>query len=275
MNSNFSIQFWGVRGSIACPGPKTIRYGGNTPCVEVRCGDNIIIFDGGTGAHPLGNALLKSRAPIEADIFLSHCHLDHIAGLPFFTPFFVPGHKFRLWAGNLLPAHNIEGVMRMMMSSPLFPIPVETFRANIEYRDFRGGETLYPRPNLTVRTAPLNHPDGATGYRIEYAGRTLAYLTDMESDGEFSPQLVELTRNADLMIYDCTYTDAEIASKKGWGHSTWQQGTRLANVAGAKTFCLFHHDPDHDDTFMDGVAAAAKAARPGTIVAIEGTVIDL
>ena len=88
MNSDFSIQFWGVRGSIACPGPKTVRYGGNTPCVEVRCGDNLVIFDGGTGAHALGNALLKTGAPLEADIFLSHCHLDHIAGLPFFTPFF-------------------------------------------------------------------------------------------------------------------------------------------------------------------------------------------
>lgn len=275
MNSNFSIKFWGVRGSIACPGPKTVRYGGNTPCVEVRCGDNLVIFDGGTGAHPLGNELLRAGGPIEADIFLSHCHLDHIAGLPFFTPFFVPRHSFRLWAGNLLPAHNIEGVMRTMMNPPLFPIPVETFRANIEYRDFRAGEVLYPKANVTLRTAPLDHPDGATGYRLEYAGRVLAYLTDMESKGAFSPQLVELARDADMMIYDCTYTTEEIASKKGWGHSTWQQGMRLANAAGAKTFCLFHHDPDHDDTFMDGVAAAARAARPGTIVATEGVTIDL
>lgn len=275
MNSDFSVRFWGVRGSIACPGPGTVRYGGNTPCVEVRCGNNLIIFDGGTGAHPLGNALLKSGVRLDADIFLSHCHLDHIAGLPFFTPFFVPDNRFRLWAGNLLPTHNIEGVMRMMMNPPLFPIPVETFRASIEYRDFRAGEVLHPRANVTLRTASLDHPDGATGYRLEYAGRVLAYLTDTESRGAAPPELVQLARGADLMIFDCTYTESEIATKKGWGHSTWQQGMALADAAGAKTFCLFHHDPGHDDAFMAAVGAEAEAARPGTIVATEGATIVL
>jgi phosphoribosyl 1,2-cyclic phosphodiesterase len=275
MASDFSIHFWGVRGSVACPGPKTVRYGGNTPCLEVRCGDDLVIFDGGTGVHPLGNALLKKGAALDADIFLSHCHLDHIAGLPFFTPFFIPANRFRLWAGNLLPNHNIEEVMRMMMNPPLFPIPIETFRAHIDYRDFRAGEVLHPKPGLTLRTSPLNHPDGATGYRLEYAGRALTYLTDMESEGAFSPELVSLARGADLLIYDCTYTSDEIASKKGWGHSTWEQGHKLADAAGAKTFCLFHHDPDHDDAFMDAVATAARAARPGTIVAAEGATITL
>ncbi|MGE3147666.1 MAG: MBL fold metallo-hydrolase [Pseudorhodoplanes sp.] len=273
--SDFNIRFWGVRGSIARPGPETVRYGGNTSCLEVRCGTHLIIFDGGTGVHPLGNALVRDGTPLDADIFLSHCHLDHIAGLPFFSPFFLAKNRFRLWAGNLLPTHNIEGVMRTMMSSPLFPIPVDTFHAEIDYRDFRAGAVLRPRDGMVIRTAALNHPDGATGYRLEFDGRVLAYLTDMENTGKFPSTLIELARDADLLICDATYTDAEIAAKAGWGHSTWRQGQALADAAAAKTLCLFHHDPDHDDVFMDGIAREAMNARPGTIVAREGATIRL
>jgi phosphoribosyl 1,2-cyclic phosphodiesterase len=270
------VRFWGVRGSIASPGAHTVRYGGNTPCVEVRCGSNIIILDGGTGIRALGASLMRSGVRIDADILLSHCHLDHISGLPFFAPFFAAGHRLRLWAGNLAPTFRLEEVVRKMISPPLFPIQLEVFRANIEYRDFRAGEVLNPRPGVTVRTALLDHPDGATGYRIEHAGKVLSYLTDTElRAGGSEPRLLELARGADLMIYDCTYTEAEIAARAGWGHSTWQQGVRLAEAAGAKTFCLFHHDPEHDDAFMDMIARQAGAARPGSVVAREGLEISL
>ncbi len=272
---SLSVRFWGVRGSTPSPGPETARYGGNTPCVEVRCGDALLIFDAGTGIRALGHSLTRSGAAVDADIFFSHCHLDHVTGLPFFTPLFVPGHRLRLWAGNLLPAQTLEDVLRKMMSPPLFPIEVEVFRADIEYRDFRAGEVFAPRPGITLRTAALDHPDGATGYRVEFAGKAVAYLTDTETrPGRFEENLIALARGAELLIYDCTYTPQEIASRRGWGHSTWQDAARIAKVSEARTLCLFHHDPEHDDAFMDALAAEARAARPGTIVAREGLAIE-
>ena len=275
MTSDFTIRFWGVRGSVPCPGAATQRYGGDTPCLEVRCGDRLMIFDAGTGLRELGNDLLKRGGPIDADIFLTHCHYDHVGGIPFFAPFYRKDHRFRLWAGNLLPAYRLKSVMQTMMSPPLFPIGIETFAADIDYRDFRAGETLTVGTGITLRTIALDHPGGATGYRIDYRGRSMAYLTDNEGRQEdHDAALVALAYEADLVIYDTTYTEAEIGSKKGWGHSTWRDGMRLADAARVKTFCLFHHAPEHDDTMMDAILAEARKARPGTIAAMEGTVIE-
>jgi phosphoribosyl 1,2-cyclic phosphodiesterase len=270
------VKFWGVRGSIACPGPDTARYGGNTPCIEVRCGTHQIILDGGTGLRPYGNALSGAQTTLDADLFLTHCHLDHVSGLPFFSPMFAPQHTVRIWAGNLTPKFCIEKTLRTMMSPPLFPIEVESFKATIAYHDFTPGSVLQPRPGLVIHTASLNHPGGAVGYRIEFDGKTLAYLTDTELlPGQIDHAHLSLARGADLLIFDSTYTEAEITARRGWGHSTWNDGVRLANEAGAKTLCLFHHDPSHDDTFMDDLAAKAAAARPGTIAARDGLAIDL
>jgi phosphoribosyl 1,2-cyclic phosphodiesterase len=188
----------------------------------------------------------------------------------------VSGHSFRLWAGNLLPTYRLEAVVKSMMSHPLFPIGTDAFKAEIAYRDFRAGEALELAGGITIRTAPLDHPDGATGYRLEFAGRTLAYLTDNEGrPGHFDQGLLTLARDVDLAIYDCTFTEDEIASKAGWGHSTWRDGLRLADEARVKTFCMFHHAPEHDDAAMDRIAADAAAIRPGTVVATEGAVIEL
>ncbi len=268
------IRFWGVRGSIACPGPETIRYGGNTPCIEVRCGDHLVVFDAGTGLRALGNALTDTDKNV--DLFLTHCHLDHITGLPFFAPLFTEGRRIRLWAGNLLPTHTVEGVVRKLMSTPLFPIEVEVFRAAIEFRDFAAGDMLHPFDDMTLRTAPIDHPDGSTGYRIEFGGRVFALLSDTEGfPGKRDKELLALAKGADLIVYDTTFTEQEIVTRQGWGHSTWERGVRLANEAGAKRLCLFHHDPAHDDDFMDRLAAAAENARPGTVTAREGLIIDL
>jgi phosphoribosyl 1,2-cyclic phosphodiesterase len=270
------IRFWGVRGSIACPGAETIRYGGNTPCIEVRCGDRILIFDAGTGLRALGNELVKDDKLTDGDIFLTHCHLDHVMGLPFFAPFFADGHRIRLWAGNLLPAESVEKVMRKLMSSPLFPVEVEIFKATIEFHDFRSGDILRPYDDIVLRTATLDHPDGASGYRLEYGGRIFALISDTEGfPGKCDRELLSLAHHADLVVYDSTYTEEEIASRSGWGHSTWVRGARLADEAGAKQLCLFHHDPSHNDDFMDLLAAEANDARPGTIAAREGQIIDL
>lgn len=270
------VRFWGVRGSIACPGADTVRYGGNTACIEVRCGGRVLIFDGGTGLRALGNTLIKDTNIREVDIFLTHCHLDHVTGLPFFAPFFIEGYRVRIWAGNLLPADSIELVMRKLMSSPLFPVEVEIFKAAIEFHDFRAGDILRPYDNVTLQTAPLDHPDGASGYRLEYGKHAFALLSDTQGfPGKHDRELVSLARGADLVVYDSTFTEEEIVSRLGWGHSTYNRGIRLADEAGVKQLCLFHHDPSHDDDFMDTLAAEANDARPGTTTAREGQIIEL
>jgi phosphoribosyl 1,2-cyclic phosphodiesterase len=273
---SLSVRFWGVRGSIACPGPSTSRYGGNTPCVEVRCGPHTLIFDAGTGIRPLGDALTKAANTSDFDIFLSHGHIDHVIGLPFFAPLFVNNQVVRVWAGTLQPAGGVQEAVRKLMSFPFFPLQVDALHAELEFRDFRVGDTINPRPGITLRTAPLNHPGGAVGYRIDHGGQSVAYVTDVEmGNGPIDPAMLALTEGASLLILDTTYNDQELPSHVGWGHSSWQQGVRLANEAGARQLCLFHHDPDHDDKFMDRIATAAEAARPGTIVATEGMQIDL
>jgi phosphoribosyl 1,2-cyclic phosphodiesterase len=274
--SQMRVRFWGVRGSIACPGSSTIRYGGNTPCIEVRCGEHVLVFDAGTGLRPLGLELIKDKNVRNVDIFITHCHLDHVVGLPFFAPLFRKGYRVRVWAGNLLPANSIERVMRMLMSSPLFPIQIEIFKAAIEFHDFRSGDVLRPHENIVLRTAPLDHPDGSNGYRLEYGGRTFALVSDTEGfPGKCDNDLLSLADHADLAVYDATYTEDEIVSRIGWGHSTWLRGIRLAEKANVKQLCLFHHDPSHDDDFMDTLAAEANDVRAGTVTAREGQIIDL
>ena len=162
------------------------------------------------------------------------------------------------------------------MSFPFFPLQVDALHAELEFHDFHAGDVINPRPGVTLRTAALNHPGGAIGYRIEYGGQSVAYVTDIElGDGPLDPALLALTKDAALVILDTTYTDEELPSHAGWGHSSWQQGIRLANAAGAGRLCLFHHDPEHDDAFMDKIRRAAEAARPGTIVASEGLQIEV
>ncbi len=250
------------------------RYGGNTACVEVRCGDRLVIFDAGTGLRALGNSLIRAAASVQADIFLSHCHIDHIAGLPFFAPCYVAGSRVRLWAGNLPPGRTLASVARMVMSEPLFPGTSEIFKADIEFRDFHCGEVVLPQPGIVLRTAPLNHPGGATGYRLEYGDRSIAYVTDTEHrPGELDRHVMSLAARVDLLIYDCNYTDEEFAAHVHWGHSTWQEGVRIAEAAKAKWLAVFHHDPDHDDNFLDHVKAQAAARHSGAIVAAEGMVV--
>lgn len=267
---DFSVTFWGVRGSIACPGSETVRYGGDTSCLEVMCGDYRMIFDGGTGLRKLGR-LLAGQGPIDSDIFFTHSHFDHVCGLPFFVPFFIPGNRFRLWAGHLQPEHTLKQVLVEMMMAPLFPVPPEIFQADVTYNDFSCGDELNPHPGVTVKTAPLNHPNRATGYRIEFGGKSICYLTDTEhfEDG-IDQNIAGLIGGADIVIYDATYTDEEYPRFKGFGHSTWQEGIRLVEKAGAGTLVIFHHDPSHDDDFMDDIAKQAEAMRPGTLVAREG-----
>jgi len=244
--------------------------------VEVRCGDRLVIFDAGTGLRPLGNALVRDAVQVQTDIFLSHCHIDHVAGLPFFAPCYSSASQIRVWAGSLLPERTLAPVARTVMSAPLFPGTAAIFKAAIEFRDFHCGEVVLPQPGIVLQTAPLNHPGGATGYRLEYDGRAIAYVTDTEHrPGELDRHVINLAHRADLLIYDCNYTDEEFAAHVGWGHSTWQEGVRIAEAAGAKRLAVFHHDPDHDDAFLDAVSAQATARHSGAIVAAEGLELSL
>lgn len=269
-NGEFLVRFWGVRGSIACPGPATLRYGGNTSCIEVRCDGRPLILDAGTGLRELGEAL-SYDGPADADILLTHTHFDHISGIPFFRPMFAPGNTFRVHAGHLLPNHTLQEVLCELMMAPLFPVPMDVMGADISFSDFRSGESFELCCGARVVTAPLNHPNHATGYRVEYGGRSVCYVTDTEhkQDG-LDRNILKLIEGTDYFIYDSMFTDDEYPRYRGWGHSTWQQGAELADAAGVKTFVIFHHDPSHDDTFMDDIAAAAERRRPGTIVAHEG-----
>jgi phosphoribosyl 1,2-cyclic phosphodiesterase len=275
-SNDLSVTFWGVRGSIPCPGPATVRYGGNTPCLEVRAAGRLMIFDAGTGLLPLGNALAATGKPVDADWYFTHTHFDHIQGIPFFSPLYDKRNRFRLWASHLAPEMRLKDVLSNMMQAPLFPIPIEIFGADVTFSDFARMSTLEPAPGVRVRTTMLNHPNRATGYRVEVGGKSLCYVTDTEHvPGTPDENVLALIAGADLVIYDSTYTDDEFAAHVGWGHSTWQEGIRLVDRAGAKRLAIFHHDPSHDDAFMDRVAAAAAAARPGTIVAREGETIAL
>jgi len=251
------------------------RYGGNTACVEVRCGERLLVFDAGTGLRLLGNSLAQTDG-VRADIFLSHCHIDHIAGLPFFAPAYSAASRVRVWAGNLLPERTLSQVARTVMSEPLFPGAAGMFKADITFHDFDSGEVLHPEPDIAVHTAPLNHPGRATGYRVEFRGRSVAYITDTEHrPGKLDEHVLALAKGVDLMIYDGNFTDDEFATRVGWGHSTWQEGGRILTAAGAKRLVVFHHDPDHDDDFLDGVQAQAAARHPGALIATEGMTLQI
>jgi phosphoribosyl 1,2-cyclic phosphodiesterase len=271
----FSIRFWGVRGSIACPSPQHMKYGGNTSCVEVLAGVHRVILDAGTGIRALGQSLLREDVR-ESAILFTHSHWDHINGFPFFEPAYRAGRSFRILAGFLADGSGIRSALAGQMTQPMFPVPLDVMRAEMIFEDFHAGDSLLLYPDLAVRTAPLNHPNGSTGYRLEHGGKALCYVTDTEHvPGRPDERVLALIEGADVLVYDSTYTDERFPAKLGWGHSTWQEGIRLCQRAGVGKLLIFHHDPDHDDSRMAAIEAEAQSVWSQAIVAREGMTIDL
>lgn len=273
---SLSIRFWGVRGSIATPGAETARVGGNTSCVEVRAGASRIILDAGTGLRPLGNQLL-AEGTVDATILLSHLHWDHIQGIPFFAPLYVPGTRLHVVSGGA--SGDARAALCAQMSNPMFPVDLGelpsqlSFLAVKERQRFVVGEA-------EVTVARGNHPDPVFAYRIEHAGRAVVYATDTEHYRCVDPRLRALARDADVLIYDAQYLPREYAgeggpSRVGWGHSTWEAAVELAEAAGVGELLLFHHDPCRDDAAVGAIEALAQQRFSATRAATEGLALTL
>ncbi len=274
----FTIQFWGVRGSIASPGPETVRYGGNTPCVEMRVGSDRLIFDGGTGLRILGQSLL-SQMPVEAHMFFTHSHWDHIQGFPFFTPAFIKGNRFHIYGTPAPNGATLQHRLHDQMLHPNFPVPLKIMAAELRFNDLEFGEQV-EIGEITVENSALNHPGEATGYRVNWRGYSAAYVTDTEHfPDKLDENVLRLAHHADVLIYDATYTNEEYnsaaSSKVGWGHSTWQEAVKIARAAKVKKLVIFHHDPLHNDDFLDRVGELAVQQFPDTVMAREGLSIQL
>jgi len=271
----FVVRFWGVRGSIAAPGPTTTRYGGETTCMEVRVGDRVIVIDCGSGIRHLGVALANEHIH-EVDLLVTHTHLDHICGLPFFCRAYDPKTLIRFWSGHLAPgAGSLEEVLMRVMSPPVFPLSVHELQG-VEYRGFEAGGPVPLGDDISVETMLLNHPGGAMAYRITSAGRTFCSVTDHEhGNAEIDAKLERFVRGADVMVYDSMFTEEEYAEHVGWGHSTWLRCVELALAADVRVPVIFHHDPDRSDDDLDKMGEAARARHPGAVVAHEGLEFQL
>jgi phosphoribosyl 1,2-cyclic phosphodiesterase len=239
-------------------------------------GDKRIALDAGTGVRGLGKVFMQDDV---SDIYLllTHTHWDHINGFPFFEPAYDPRRTIAIKAGHLGDRGTIRDVLSQQMDLPMFPVPIAAMKAELRFEDFTAGDEFQLYTGINVKTALLNHPNGATGYRIEHGGHSMCYITDTEhvpANG-LDQTILGLIDGADLVIYDCTYTDEEWKDKIGWGHSSWTEGMRLCREAGVKRMAIFHHDPDHDDTFMDKIKYEAEKAWKGNFVAREGMEINL
>ena len=273
------VKFWGTRGSIPTPGKGTVRYGGNSPCVEVRLqNSDLIIFDAGTGIRGLGDALMATGASVKAFIALSHPHWDHIQGLPFFKPLFISGNDFTI-IGHQSRGLTLRRVIGDQMDKKYFPIQLNELKAKITFCPVK--EESLKVFNATLKTCFLNHPTFALGYRLEAGGHSLVYISDNEpfdrevakslknvekqivdkyaaSQGNPNQRVIDFVRGADLLIHDATYTPEEYVNHVGWGHSHYLFSLEVANGGKVKKLVLFHHDQSHNDEKVDEILQKCK-----------------
>lgn len=275
---DFVVQFWGVRGSVPTPGIETVRYGGNTSCLEMRVGGKRLIFDGGTGLRMLGDQLLQEM-PVQAYMFFTHYHWDHIQGFPLFAPAFIRGNKFDIYGaippdGDCMKRHFVERVLHSNS-----PVPLMGLQADLNFYELNHNQTMM-LDDIEIRTGSLNHPNTAMGYRVTWRGRSAVYCSDTEHfPDRLDEDVYNLALDADVLIYDAMYTDEEYHNPKspkvGWGHSTWQEAVRMAKEARVKRVVIFHHDPAHSDDLLDRIAVDVQIAFPKAVMAREGLILPI
>jgi phosphoribosyl 1,2-cyclic phosphodiesterase len=274
------VRFWGVHGSLPRPGPSTLKYGGNTACVEIRCGDVIIILDAGSGIRELGEHLVSKNPArrnaaksIKAHIFFSHVHWDHVQGFPFFHPAFVPGNEIHLYGWSNVD-RTIHSIMNDQMASPNFPVDLSELPATLHFHDIAPGRRLVLPDDVVVVTEALNHPQGSLGYSVSRRGKTVVYATDTEADDDHDHRVIDLARGADLLIHDAMFTREQYEgtsdglSRREWGHSTWEGAVRIAEAADVRQLILFHHG--NDDATVAAIEAKARERFPASSSAYEG-----
>jgi phosphoribosyl 1,2-cyclic phosphodiesterase len=277
MESDYQLQmrFWGVRGSTPAPGKDKLVYGGNTPCVEIRdASGQILIFDGGSGIRELGQQLAAEFAgrDLAANLFLTHFHWDHIQGIPYFRPLFAATTTLGVhsWTSGQETRHILEDQMR----APYFPVNLAEVSSRLRFEQMKSERVRLGA--VSIESFPLNHPQGAYGYRIEGGGKSIVYATDLEhGDAQLDRVLRDYASGADVLIYDAQYNDEEYATHRGWGHSTWREATRVARDAGVGRLFLIHFDPTHTDADVAESERRAKAEFDAAAAAREGLVITL
>jgi phosphoribosyl 1,2-cyclic phosphodiesterase len=273
--SKFQLKLWGARGGLPVSGRQFQKFGGNTTCIEMRCGEHVIIFDAGSGALAAGQALAAEGCK-ELTLYFTHTHYDHVCGLPFFKPMYCGQSQLKMWSGHMGPAMTTRQMLSEFMRKPFFPIGPDYCSAGIDARDFNAGDVLTPYPGVTIRTGMLNHPGNAVGYRVEFGGRSIAIITDTEHEpGTLDPAVLRLIDKVDLFLYDATFLDEEMATFKGFGHSSWQQAVRLAQTAGAKQVGFIHHSFNRTDAALSKIERAAKRQFPGAFCGRDLQVIDI
>ncbi len=282
------LVFWGVRGSTPTVERDTWRYGGNTPCLEFTApGDTHFILDCGTGLRMLGNQLQTQHNPwsrwrgdggMEAHVLVTHYHWDHIQGIPFFHPFFEAHNRFHFYSfqSKYLGRNSLRQVLEAQVASPYFPVDVSTMAASRLFREVTGGEK-WEIEGTQIATAWLNHPQGCLGYRLDTAVGSVVYATDNEpGDPQCDSNLRMLAQGADVLVYDAQYSPEQLASmRKGWGHSCWLEGVKIARECKVRNLILFHHDPDSSSNTVDGFLSAARQEFPSTWAAMEGMTVTL
>lgn len=273
MVPDFSITFWGTRGSRAVSGAASVQFGGQTPCVEVRAGAESILLDAGTGLAEMGSAV-REHGQNRWSLLLSHLHHDHIAGLPFFAPIFSAGTELTVYCGHL-NGQSAQTALESVFSPPYFPLALSEAPARLLHRGFVAGADLRIG-DVVVRTHSLRHPGGSTAYRLEWGGRTLVYASDVEWTGATDdPSLAAFVTGADLMIFDTMLDEDDLPRCAGWGHSTASAAVRLAKMAGVRRIAGFHHQPEATDDNLARREHAFCASMPGAFFARDGMVLTL
>ena len=272
------IRFWGVRGTVPTPGPDTVRFGGNTACIDILTADNHqIIIDAGTGIRPLGRELMNGRRRrLQATILLSHTHWDHIQGLPFFDPLLGRRNRFQLY-GPRRTNINLREVLAHQFLEPYLPFAYSSLSADLQIREVLAGETITLSEKTTVTFGEMRHPGGCLGFRINDGTATLAYCSDTSHHGEdLVPSVVELARNADLVVHDAHFRDLALATAfEDWGHSCWHQAALVAQTAQVGSLALFHYAPTLTDADIMDIETRVRREFGNTVAAFEGQMIDL